>query len=243
MKKIIFLLVVFLLFGCSTDKKENKIIPNYEKEFNYKKNAWPNSPENEILLKKQASKIEKRVSELLKTKNLGMNLKMRLFVNERGKISYIKFLDGSKSLLNNQKNKERILSLLDKQSFVKLIQDGKNMKYAFDISIHPKGVFDEDEFSVSAEKMPSIVGGVKSLAEKIIYPEKAKKEGIEGRVYIKVFIDENGKEVKAEVLRGIGHGCDEAALSAVKQLHFIPAEDHGEKIKSQVIVPVMFRLQ
>ncbi len=171
------------------------------------------------------------------------NLKIRLFVNEQGKLDYIKFLDGPKFLLGDKRNKEMVLDFLNEQTYVKYSPDGKGMKYAFDISVRPEGAFDEDEYSVAAEKKPRIVGGIKSLADKIVYPEDAKKEGIEGRVYIKVFIDEKGNVVKAEVLRGIGYGCNEAALSAVEQLHFIPAENQGKKIKAQIVIPVMFRLQ
>ena len=36
------------------------------------------------------------------------------------------------------------------------------------------------------EKTPSIKGGVKELAKNIKYPESAKKEGIMGKVFVKL---------------------------------------------------------
>ncbi len=39
---------------------------------------------------------------------------------------------------------------------------------------------------------------------------------IEGRVVVQFVVDENGQVVDPQIIRGIGGGCDEAALAAVK---------------------------
>lgn len=242
MRKIIYLLAVLLAFGCAQKKERSKIIPDYEKEYNYGSELLKKEVPNKILIKEQTSEIEKNIAELFGEDKQRVKLKMRLFINENGKLDYVKFLDWPNSLKNNKVTQNEIVNFLEKQTFVKVKSHGKNIKYAFDISLKPEGTIDEDDFAVAAEEMPSIVGGIKALADKIVYPEKARQAGIEGRVYIRAFIDSTGNVVKAEVMKGIGHGCDESALSAVKQLRFIPARNHGKNINAQVIIPVMFRL-
>jgi protein TonB len=82
-----------------------------------------------------------------------------------------------------------------------------------------------------------------SIQEKITYPEIAKRAGIQGKVIIQAFIDENGNVVHAKVLTGIGGGCDEMALDAVKQTKFNPGRQNGKPVKVQVTIPIVFKLQ
>lgn len=99
------------------------------------------------------------------------------------------------------------------------------------------------DYFTAAEKMPEIVGGFGELVKGIVYPEEAKEKGIEGKVMLQVYIDEKGNVVEIEVLKSVGHGCDEAAIKAVKGIKFTPAIQHGEKVKSMVVIPIMFKLQ
>lgn len=99
----------------------------------------------------------------------------------------------------------------------------------------------EPDFFVAVEEMPAPIGGLKSIQEKIVYPELAKRVGIEGRVYIRAFVDESGSVIKAEITKGIGGGCDEAALDAVLKTHFSPGKQRGRPVKVQVTIPIVFR--
>ena len=78
-------------------------------------------------------------------------------------------------------------------------------------SIEEEKMNDDPAYYLSAEVMPEPVGGMKALMDKIIYPYQAKKDKIQGVVKIKAFIDEYGDVTNAEVVQGIGHGCDAAA--------------------------------
>ncbi|MCB9207047.1 MAG: energy transducer TonB [Ignavibacteriales bacterium] len=102
--------------------------------------------------------------------------------------------------------------------------------------------FNRDEYFVMAEEMPSPIGGMKAIQEKIKYPELARRAGIEGRVYIKAFIDENGNVASAEVIKGLEGGCNEAAIEAVKNTKFIPGRQRGKAVKVQVSIPILFKL-
>ena len=86
------------------------------------------------------------------------------------------------------------------------------------------------------------IGGIKAIQKNIIYPELAKKAGIEGIVYINAFIDEKGDVTKTKLLKGIGSGCDEAATKAVKNTKFTPGKLRGKLVKMQEVVPIKFKL-
>ena len=99
-----------------------------------------------------------------------------------------------------------------------------------------------DKYLMEAEVMPEPIGGMSAIQKKVIYPEIAQKAGVEGKVYIKTFIDEKGNVTKTEILKGIGNGCDKAAIKAVKETKFTPAKLRGKLVKVQVVVPIMFKL-
>ena len=92
-----------------------------------------------------------------------------------------------------------------------------------------------DKYFVAVEEMPEPIGGIAAIQKNIKYPEIAKRAGIEGRVYIQAFIDENGNVTRANVLKGIGAGCDEAAMNAIKKVKFIPGRQRGIPVKVQVV--------
>jgi len=98
-------------------------------------------------------------------------------------------------------------------------------------------------YFVAVEEMPEPIGGIKAIQEKITYPEIAKRAGVEGKVYILAFVDENGNVTKAQVLKGIGAGCDEAALDAVLKTKFKPGKQRGTPVHVQVSIPIIFKLQ
>ena len=98
------------------------------------------------------------------------------------------------------------------------------------------------EFFVAVEEMPQPIGGIQGIQQRIIYPEIAKRAGVQGRVYIKAFVDETGAVQKAEVLKGIGAGCDEAAVDAVMKTRFKPGKQRGKPVRVQVSIPILFKL-
>ncbi len=105
---------------------------------------------------------------------------------------------------------------------------------------------DEEEeavFFVAVEDQPEPIGGIEAIQSKIVYPEIAKRAGVQGRVFIKAFVDETGAVRKAEVIKGIGAGCDEAAVAAVMQTQFKPGRQRGKAVKVQVSIPIVFKLQ
>jgi periplasmic protein TonB len=106
-----------------------------------------------------------------------------------------------------------------------------------------KKVDEEPQYFVAVEEMPEPIGGIQAIQSKIVYPEIAKRAGIEGKVYVLAFVDETGTVTKAEIIKGLGAGLDEAALKAVKATKFKPGKQRGKPVKVQVSIPIVFKLQ
>ena len=102
---------------------------------------------------------------------------------------------------------------------------------------------EEPTYFVAVEEMPSPIGGILAIQKRIVYPEIAKRAGVEGKVYILAFVDEQGIVTKAQVIKGIGAGCDEAALNAVLKTRFAPGKQRGKPVKVQVSIPILFKLK
>jgi protein TonB len=74
------------------------------------------------------------------------------------------------------------------------------------------------------------------------YPDRAREAKVEGSVRIEVQVDASGRVTSARVVNGLGHGLDEAALSAARQWTFEPATRCGKPIAASAAGPVSFRL-
>ena len=99
-----------------------------------------------------------------------------------------------------------------------------------------------------AETNPEFPGGMealyKYLAENIHYPEQAKKDGVQGRVFVRFVIEADGTVTGAEVLRGIGGGCDEEAVHVVKAMpKWKPGTVDGKPVRVQYNLPITFKLR
>lgn len=104
-------------------------------------------------------------------------------------------------------------------------------------------VEEETVFFVAVEEMPEPIGGIAGIQSKIEYPEIAKRAGVQGRVYVKAYVDEQGNVQKVELIKGIGAGCDEEAMKAVQATQFKPGKQRGKPVRVQVSIPILFRLQ
>lgn len=107
----------------------------------------------------------------------------------------------------------------------------------------PQSADEDEQYFVAVEDMPQIIGGVEALMRVLEYPEIALRANVQGRVYVLAFVNEKGDVTKTELLKGIGAGCDEAALDAVHKIRFIPGKQRGLPVKVKVSVPVVFRIR
>jgi TonB family protein len=76
-----------------------------------------------------------------------------------------------------------------------------------------------------------------------VYPTMARKLGKEGKVTLKLSIDEKGNLLNVEVIEKAGYGFTEASVEAVKKSTFLPAKKDGKPIASRALLPIRFRLE
>ena len=73
-------------------------------------------------------------------------------------------------------------------------------------------------------KKPFYPGGNKAFKDFILkqlqYPQEAIDNKIEGTVVVKYDVDYKGNVIEANILKSIGHGCDEEAVRIIKLLKF-----------------------
>ncbi|MCB2221533.1 MAG: energy transducer TonB [Bacteroidetes bacterium] len=97
------------------------------------------------------------------------------------------------------------------------------------------------------EEQPTFPGGMealyKYLGESINYPQIAREAGIDGPVYIKFIVWQDGSIRNIQLERGIGGGCDEEAFRVVKAMpNWIPGKQRSKPVNVQMVLPVNFKL-
>ncbi|MCU7495300.1 MAG: energy transducer TonB [Ignavibacteria bacterium] len=115
----------------------------------------------------------------------------------------------------------------------------KTKSLDFPVNIAEQG----DQYLAFAEVMPEPVGGLATVYKKIVYPTIAKNAGLEGKVYVLVFIDEKGGVDDVKIVKGLGGGCDEAAIHAIKSTKFTPGKNKGVPVKVKLSLPIIFKLK
>jgi TonB family protein len=75
-----------------------------------------------------------------------------------------------------------------------------------------------------------------------IYTDEARALKLEGEVLLEVMFGANGQLHVNRVVRGLGHGLDEAAISAANKMRFKPALRNGQPVDSTAVVHVVFQL-
>jgi protein TonB len=72
------------------------------------------------------------------------------------------------------------------------------------------------------------------------YTDQARAAGVEGKVRVELTVDETGRVVNVRVLSGLGHGLDEAALSAARRATFQPAVRCGKATRATFTISMRF---
>jgi TonB family protein len=75
------------------------------------------------------------------------------------------------------------------------------------------------------------------------YPLALRDLGVSGVVWLRVWVDKNGRPREIELAKGSGYRLfDEAALRAVQHWHFIPAKNEQQNLASWVEFAVRFEI-
>ena len=104
-------------------------------------------------------------------------------------------------------------------------------------------IFKEDRGCVYYEKMPELIGGLDSLQSRLVYPQEAIENKIEGKVYVIVVVDSLGNQLCARVIKSLGYGCDEESLRLIRTSKFLPGIHRGNPYTMPLSIPIIFLLK
>ncbi len=200
----------------------------------------------------------KRYPEEAKKSGIEGRVTTHFTITKEGKLTKVRILRGIHPLLDQEA--VRVI-----ESAPQLWEPGKNHKgETEEMSLVFPVVFmlsDEERAQVDSvrsipfdygikERKPSFNGGdanefSKWVHEHKIYPEEAKKAGIEGRVYTRFTITKEGKLTNVKLIRGVHPLLDEEAIRVIESAPQIwkPGLNYkGEPIDVNYTFPVLFDL-
>jgi TonB family protein len=94
------------------------------------------------------------------------------------------------------------------------------------------------------DEPPTFPGGTAAyrtfLQQNVRYPDEAKANNISGDVFVSFVVDEMGRLLDAEVIKGVGYGLDEEALRLIRLMPWwTPAKQNGKAVR----VPSTLRIR
>jgi protein TonB len=103
----------------------------------------------------------------------------------------------------------------------------------------------EDEFIfVAYDDPPKPVGGFEAIHKNLVYPELARKAGIEGTVVVQAKISDKGDVIDTRIVVPLGNsGCNEAAVAAIKAVKWEPAKQRDKPVTVWISIPIRFTLK
>jgi protein TonB len=121
-------------------------------------------------------------------------------------------------------------------------QDGKLLES------HCFGLTGKDTTNYPYEVSARYPGGENALMQyisaNIKYPNKARRKGIEGAVYIKFIVNSIGEIEEIKLIKSVDPLLDNEALRVVGEMgKWIPAEMDGEKTSMSFTLPIKFKLE
>jgi TonB family protein len=108
-------------------------------------------------------------------------------------------------------------------------------------SIEKEQEIPEEPDFVAYEEEPQF--DMNELHDLVKYPELARKNRIEGRVTVQVFVDKMGRPAKVRIAQSSNKLFDGAALEAVQKTRFTPAIQNKTPIGVWVTIPIVFTLE
>jgi periplasmic protein TonB len=105
----------------------------------------------------------------------------------------------------------------------------------------------DDQVYTAVEEDAEFPGGneamMKFISKNIVYPRKAEKMELEGKVVVYFEIDKEGKVTNVKLYKGFNEECDQEAIRVVKMMpQWKPAKQNGRHVRVRRTLPVRFTL-
>jgi periplasmic protein TonB len=109
------------------------------------------------------------------------------------------------------------------------------------------GIEKRDSVYTNVDQLPEFPGGNEALKNfvinEVVYPAEAKKEGIQGKVFISFTVNKKGAVTDATIIRGVHNLLDKEALRVIEEMpEWTPGKHKGEIVSVRFTVPVQFAL-
>lgn len=114
--------------------------------------------------------------------------------------------------------------------------DGGPVEIEQDVKIEDEGP--PPDF-VPVEKQPNPIPGNNPAP---VYPEIARRAGVEGTVWVKIWVDKEGNPKKAQILKSDAELFNQPAIDAAMKWKFTPAIMNNGPVAVWVSIPFKFRL-
>lgn len=122
-----------------------------------------------------------------------------------------------------------------------IVQQGGVATQLGDISANPDMIFTVVEETATPKE--GIESFYRYIAANLRYPVQARREGVEGKVFVEFIVNTDGSLSDPRVVRGIGGGCDEEAVRMIKEAAaWNPGKQRGVVVKQKMVLPIVFKL-
>ena len=203
----------------------------------------PNFPGGEVALKNY---ISERLVFPSEAKEAGVEGRVYVgfVVMEDGSLSCFKVLNG----LGYGCDEAALEIFEGMPKWMPAMNRGKPIRYPYHVPVR----FCDDE-PVEQEMVnwlsnaPEFPKGIDALLDfieaNLVYPQEAIDAGVEGRVYVGFFVETDGSITGIKLIKGIGYGCDEAAMNVVRRMpKWKPGMQGDKPIRVPYMFPVKFEL-
>ncbi|MEP3386934.1 MAG: energy transducer TonB [Reichenbachiella sp.] len=139
---------------------------------------------------------------------------------------------------------EEILEEIEVNMDVEISEDMAVEEVEFEMVIEEEKA---EEIFMIVEDKPEPKGGVKAfyqyVAENVRYPNKAREDKIQGRVFVQFVVNSKGQISDVVTVKGIGGGCDEEAVRIVSGApDWNPGKQRGKPVSVRMVLPITFKL-
>ena len=140
---------------------------------------------------------------------------------------------------------------VDDDLFLNLEEDNSSYEIADykEVDVVEEEVIEDEVPWVSAEVKPSFNGGdanefSKWVNSRLVYPEIAKENGVQGRVTLQFTVEADGRVTNVRVLRGVDESLDKEAVRVVSSSpKWKPGKQRDRAVKVTYTFPVIFQLR
>ncbi|MBS1560348.1 MAG: energy transducer TonB [Bacteroidetes bacterium] len=91
------------------------------------------------------------------------------------------------------------------------------------------------------EQQPSF--DFNELQRAVTYPEAARRNAIEGRVFVSLLLSKTGSVLKVKIVESASPHLNDAAVQAVMKTRFTPAYVNSKPSLCWVRIPILFQLR